>query len=155
MADKTSTSAAPRRTLLRLASLPLALAALVQRGDSQEAKKKHRVVFEITAGDEESWTAVLNNVENLQKALGRENTEAEVVAHGKALGLIRRTNTGMQERITAISKTGVRFAACQNTMRRHNVTKEDLLPVAVTVDSGVAQVVRRQGEGWAYIKAGL
>ena len=52
------------------------------------------------------------------------------------------------------SEAGVRFAACQNTMRRRNISKEDLLPFVGTVDSGVAEVVRKQEEGWAYLKGG-
>jgi intracellular sulfur oxidation DsrE/DsrF family protein len=48
----------------------------------------------------------------------------------------------------------VTFAACENTMRRMNVTREMLLPFAVTVDAGVAELVRKQEAGWAYIKAG-
>jgi len=31
--------------------------------------------------------------------------------------------------------------------------KEGLIEQATTVDSGVAQVIRKQGVGWAYIKA--
>ena len=47
------------------------------------------------------------------------------------------------------------FAACENTMRKKKVTKEPLLPFVTTVDSGVAEVVRKQEEGWAYIKGGI
>jgi intracellular sulfur oxidation DsrE/DsrF family protein len=32
--------------------------------------------------------------------------------------------------------------------------KEDLIEQATTIDSGVAQVIRKQGVGWAHIKAG-
>jgi intracellular sulfur oxidation DsrE/DsrF family protein len=39
-------------------------------------------------------------------------------------------------------------------MRKQNLTKEQLLPFAVTVDSGVAEVVRKQEAGWAYLKGG-
>lgn len=52
-----------------------------------------------------------------------------------------------------LSEDGVVFAACENTMQKMNVTKEQLLPFVVTVDSGVAQVVRRQEQGWSYIKS--
>ena len=35
-----------------------------------------------------------------------------------------------------------------------NVTEKDLMPFVTTVDSGVAEVVRKQEEGWSYIKGG-
>lgn len=115
---------------------------------------KHRVVFEVNVGGAEPWQGILNNVENLQKAFGREATEIEVVAHGKGLGLILKTNEAMQERIQLISDAAVHFAACENTMRRMNLRREDLMPFVTTVDSGVAEVVRKQEDGWSYIKSG-
>lgn len=139
--------------VLRAWRLLLVLTLMAIPGWTQE-KTMHRVVFELTTDGEEQWQALLNNVENLQKAFGREHTEVEVVAHGKGLALLKKTNTALAPRIAALAKGGVRFAACQNTMRRQGLTKEDLLPDAVTVDSGVAEVVRKQEAGWSYLKSG-
>ena len=55
-------------------------------------------------------------------------------------------------RMEDLARAGVVFAACENTMKKKNVTKEDLLPFAKTVDSGVAEVVRKQEGGWAYLR---
>ncbi len=96
----------------------------------------------------------MNNVENLQKAFGGEQTTIEVVAHGKGLGLLLVTNTALQERLWHLAETGVVFAACENTMQRLHVTKADLVSFATTVDSGVAEVVRKQEAGWSYVKGG-
>jgi len=76
------------------------------------------------------------------------------VTHGKGLGLVLKTNTALQKRLETISKSGVVLAACENTMRRKQVTKESLLPFATTVDSGIAEIVRKQEAGWAYIRSG-
>lgn len=116
--------------------------------------KMHRVVFEVNVDGAEQWQGILNNIENLQKAFGRETTEIEVVAHGKGLGLILKTNEAMRERLQLVSDAGVGFASCENTMRRMNLKREDLMPFATTVDSGVAEVVRKQEAGWSYIKSG-
>ena len=141
-----------RRTLF---SAFLGLALLLTASTTWGQKEKmHRAVFELTSDNEEHWQSLLNNIENLQKAFGRENTEVAVIAHGKGLGLLRKTNTALKDRIEGIARTGVHFAACENTMRKQNVTKEDLLPQGVTVDSGVAEVVRKQEAGWSYIKSG-
>lgn len=140
--------------------LSLLLTLPAERASAQTPEKpatvqnqKHRVVFEVTTDDKEQWTALLNNVENLQKAFGPGKVEAEVVAHGKALGLLTK-ESAVKERLEKIAATGVVFAACENTMKRKNVTREQLLPAATTTDSGVAEVVRKQAEGWAYIKSG-
>ena len=86
-------------------------------------------------------------MENVQKAFGKESTEIEVVAHGKGLGLLKKTNTVLKERISSIANSQARFVACENSMRRMKITKEDLLPGTGTVDSGVAEVVRKQEAG--------
>lgn len=126
--------------------------------DSAQAQrqkgKKHKIVFDVSVGGEEAWQGVLNNVENVQKSFGQENSQIEVVLHGKGLGMILKTNMNQQERLKMLSDKGIVFAACENTMKRMNVTREQLLPFAVTVDSGVAEVVRKQEAGWTYIKAG-
>lgn len=143
-----------RRTAIGLGLLmgAVVLGATVKTSWAR-SEKMHRVVFELTSDNPEQWAATLNNVENLQKAFGKEHTEIEVVAHGKGLGALSKTNTSSGERITAISNAGVRFAACQNTMRKMHLTKGDLLPVSQTVDSGVAELVRKQEAGWAYLKS--
>jgi uncharacterized protein len=129
-------------------------AAAAQESNSREKRSMHRAIIEVTAGSADHWDSVLNNVENLQKALGPEATEIEVVVHGKALSMLRKDNTAQGSRLSRIAGTGVKFAACENTMRRMKVQLSDLFEFAVTVNSGVAEVVRKQGDGWAYIKAG-
>jgi intracellular sulfur oxidation DsrE/DsrF family protein len=129
-----------------------ALVLAAPSGWAQEAKV-HRIVFELTSDTEEQWQAALNNVENVQKAFGRERTQIEVITHGKGLALLKKT-TPLKDRVATIAKTGARFLACENTMKRQQVEKEDLLPEAQTVDSGVAEVVRKQEAGWSYVKSG-
>lgn len=144
-----------RRIFSRVApvvALLLTAAAAAGSGQSKDTKR-HRIVFEVT-GEAASWESVLNNVENAQTALGAEATEIRVVAHGRGLGLVLQANSAMAERIARISSPQVKFAACENSMRRMKVVKEDLLPAVVTVDSGVAEVVRLQEAGWSYLKSG-
>lgn len=111
-----------------------------------------RVVFHVNEAGEQHWESVLGNVEHLREALGAANTEVEVVAHGEGIGLVMATNAALAGRMKRLSEEGVVFDACENTMRSRNVTKEELLPFAITVDSGIAHVVRRQEQGWAYVK---
>lgn len=118
------------------------------------AARKYRAVFDLTADTPERWDAALRNVENLRKALGAEQVEAQVVVHGRAYPLLQKTNTEMQERLRTLSEGGVRLSLCQNTMKRFKVEKESLFPFADTVDAAVAELVRKQEAGWAYLKVG-
>jgi intracellular sulfur oxidation DsrE/DsrF family protein len=117
-------------------------------------EKKHRVVVEVTSESAEQWQGALNNVENLQKALGAAAVEIEVVAHSKGLGLVLKSNQSSGDRVRRLADAGVTFAACQNSMRRMKVTGEDLISGVKQVDSGVAEVVRKQEAGWSYLKTG-
>jgi uncharacterized protein len=146
---------ATRKLLATCAVIFGGFAALsAQRPDTKEERKVHRAVIEVTAEAAPQWEAVLNNVENMQKAFAPEPTEIEVVAHGKGLAMLQKTNVAESERLAKLAATGVKFAACENTMRRMKVQKADLFDFAVTVDSGVAEVVRKQEAGWAYLKGG-
>ena len=135
--------------LAALAVLPLMMNAQTE----SSAEKKHRIVFEVTMEGPEQWTAVLNNVENLRTALGAA-TEIEVVAHSKGLGMLVAKDNGLTDRMKKLADDGVVFAACENTMKKKNVTKDQLVPFAKTTDSGVAEVIRKQEAGWSYIKSG-
>lgn len=118
-----------------------------------QERKPHRIVFEVTSGDSQVWEAVLNNIENVQRAFGIDETEIRVVAHGRGIGLVMKTNTALGGRIGALATPRVQFLACENTMKRLKIQKDDLLPVAGTVDSGVAAIVRLQEAGWSYIRS--
>ncbi len=138
----------------------IALSALLLSGAPSDAQTstpvpRHRVVFEITTDSPEAWEAVLNNVENVKKAFGREPVDVEVVTHGKGLDLlVEAKNQKVRDRLKKNADAGVVFAACQNTMQRKNLKKEHLSTFATTVDSGVAEVVRKQEASWAYLKSG-
>ena len=118
------------------------------------AAEKHRVVFQLISEGDEQWDAVLGNVENMREAFGPENTEVAVITHGKGLGMVVAANNKHAERMKKLADGGVGFIACENTMRKKKVGKEQLLPFVTTVDSGVAEVVRKQEQGWSYIKSG-
>ncbi|MGI8437403.1 MAG: DsrE family protein [Chthoniobacterales bacterium] len=108
----------------------------------------------MTTEGAEQWTALLNNVENLRTAFGNA-TQIEVVAHGQGLSLLVAKDNALAERMEKLGASGVVFAACENTMKRKGIGKDQLFAFATTVESGVAEVVRKQEAGWSYIKSGL
>ena len=133
-----------------LSLLAVAAAGVFYVGQAEAQAAKHRAVIEMTSDDPQVWEGVLNNVENLQKALGV--VTIQVVAHGKGLAMLTTQKNGpVRDRMKKSADAGVVFSACENSMKKQNVKKEDLLPFAKTVDSGVAEVVRAQEAGWSYV----
>ena len=139
-----------KKTLLSVAALAL---VLVFGAVSQTAKTlKHHIVFELVEPEGAAWDSLVKHVNNTRNALATDGgSQVEVVFWGAGLNMLRKTNTAYEQRLKQLVDDGVTLSACQNAMRVMNVKTEDLFPFASQVDSGIAQIVRRQEAGWAYI----
>lgn len=115
---------------------------------------KHKVVFELNAPAPSGWDQLFHNVDNVQKIFGGEGVQVEVVFFGKGLTMLLKNNAAYADRLKEEAGKGVILAACQNTMRAMKIKTEDLFPFATQVDSGVAELVRKQEAGYSYIKGG-
>ena len=108
--------------------------------NAQNTEVKHKVVIQLNTADTSAWSSTIGNIKNLQK-LWPGNVIVEVVVHGKALDLLVAAKTHLTNEVIEMSKTNVQFSACENSMRKHHIEKGELLTVANTVPSGVAEVV--------------
>lgn len=123
-------------------------------GQVPSSDKKHHVVMQLNTADTASWSGVIGNIRNFQK-IWPGKVEIEVVVHGKALNFLIASKTHLAEDIELMTKKGVQFNACENTMQKYGIEKSMLLPSAGTVPSGVAELILKQEAGWGYLKAGL
>lgn len=117
-------------------------------------EKVHHVVMQLNTADTAAWSGVLGNIKNFQK-IWPGKVEVEVVVHGKALNFLVASKSHLTEDIETLSKKGVQFSACENTMNKYGITKAMLLSSAKTVPSGVTELIIKQEAGWGYLKAGL
>lgn len=111
----------------------------------------YRVVFQLDDANPDKHEAVLRNVRNTVADLGPD-VSVLVVAHGPGLGLLTGAS-GFADQLAGLVGQGVAFAACGNTMRRQEVPESALLPDVTVVSSGIGEVVRRQHDGWAYVRS--
>lgn len=126
-----------------------------------EAQVKVLVHFNQTGVDR--MHQVLNEVESLLKLYQQNGQIAriEVIANGDGLDLLRTDIAAVataHERIVRMQKEydNLTFLACQNTidrLKRDTGITARLLPGVGVIDSGVAQLMRRQHQGWVYIQA--
>ncbi len=128
--------------------------AVLAHAQQNAAPAKHRVVFQMNMPAGDSWNQLLGNVNNIRKVFGPEGIQVEVVFYGKGLTALLKTNKDYEERLKQLAAEGVILGACQNTMRIMKVTGDDIFPFSTQVDSGVAELVRKQEAGWTYIRAG-
>jgi len=116
-----------------------------------DAGKKHHVIFHVTDNDPVKWNQALNNAANLQKAVGKENIEVEIVVNGPGLEMMK-FESPVGSRMGDAMKNGVSLLACAATMKAAKVTEKDLYQGVKTVPGGVIQIMNRQEARWTYIK---
>ena len=137
-----------RRTFVGAA----ALVAFALPAAAQSQPAKNRALFQVTDNDPARWNMILNNMTNLREGVGSEGAEIELVAYGPGL-LMLKADSPVRQRVAEALKSGVRINACQNTMQGMKLVPADMLPEIGYVPSGVVEVMRKQQQGWAYIRS--
>jgi len=145
----------PLRALATLFALSLSLAsASVQAVDApspQTSMEKQKVVFQVSAGDPKTWNLTLNNAKNVQQELGAKNVDIEIVAYGPGIGMLK-FDSAVANRIDEAVGDGVKVVACENTMKALKLTRDDMLASSGFVPAGVIELMKKQKEGYAYIR---
>jgi hypothetical protein len=113
---------------------------------------RYRVVFDLSVSGQDAWKHVLKNAENLLKALPKGEVQAAILAYGRGIGFVLQENTDLAAGFSSLTAQGVRFLACSNSLKAADLAPARLHPGIDVVDSGVAELVRMQTDGWAYIK---
>ena len=132
------------------ALLAVALPALAQV--QATTTPRNRALFQVTDNDPARWNLILNNMSALREDVGSEGAEIELVAYGPGLNMLK-ADSPVKQRIAEALKSGVKINACQNTMQGMKLTPADILPEVGYVPSGVVEVMRKQQQGWAYIRS--
>jgi intracellular sulfur oxidation DsrE/DsrF family protein len=140
----------PRRFVLVAAAGALC-AWLPTAHAQQAAAAPHRAVFQVSDNDPAKWNLALNNVRNVQDDLGAESTELEIVVYGPGISMLK-GDSPVAARVAAALKSGVKVVACENTMRNQKLTYTDMLPAIGYVPAGVTELMKKQREGWAYLR---
>jgi len=139
-----------KRSLLFVAALLILLGCLAL--SQTPAGPKHHVVFQLSEESGPAWGSLVLHVNNTMKSLAEDGgSEVEVVFYGPGLLMLKKSNTAFEERLEQLSKNGIKLIACRNAMKNRNVKTEDLFSFAGQVDSGIAEIVRKEESGWSYI----
>jgi hypothetical protein len=138
------------KSFMKFAALAMVL-VLASGCATLMGEKHHNLVFHVTDNDPAKWNQILNNINNVQQALGKENVTIEVVANGAGLNMLK-FDSEVANRMTDAVKNGVTLAACGTTMKALKVSKSDLHTGVTIVPAGIVEVMSKQEAGWAYVK---
>lgn len=116
-----------------------------------QGQQKYAVVLQVSDGDPAKWNLALNNARNIQQDLGKANVDIEIVAYGPGLGMLK-AESKVADRLAQALDNNIGLLACENTMRNTKVTKNDMYGGIGYVDAGVVHIMKRQREGWAYVR---
>ena len=113
---------------------------------------KYRVLFHLDEGAKGRVDLALHNIENLITDLGQENVEVELVSNSEGVTAFLKVPNLHGAMVERLAAKGVRFTACENSLRQLHLTKEALVNQIEIVPAGVGELARKQAEGWAYIR---
>ncbi len=142
------------RILLVTSLLGLSFGAVSTAVAADTSLADTKVVLQISDPNPFKQTLVLNVANNLIKHYGPDAVAIEIVAFGPGLRLLFKENAN-KDRIKSLVDNGVRFSACNNTIR--NMGKKlghppALNPNAVHVSAGVVRIIDLIKQGYYLIK---
>ena len=129
----------------------LAATAKTKAKVQKEQVEKKKVVFQVSDLMAKKWGLALNNASNVQKELGKDNVDIEIVVYGPGIDMLK-LESEVGPRVQAALDSGIKVVACQNTMHAQSLTDKDMLPNIGYVPAGVVELMKRQAEGYAYIR---
>ncbi|MDJ0880504.1 MAG: hypothetical protein QNJ56_02545 [Gammaproteobacteria bacterium] len=118
-----------------------------------------KVLVHLTSSDTDDGLNTLSNLEQMLEAYEskQEPVHIEVIANGNGIRLLSPQEYRIAERIHYLTQKydNLNFAACKNTLDQLRMTRGidlKLIPEVKLIDSGVVEVIKRQREGWTYIR---
>ena len=138
-----------RRSALAVLGFAFALPAFAQQKKKPAAR--HRLLIQVSDADPAKWNLALSNAKNVQAELGPENVQIEIIAYGPGLDMLK-AESKVAGGLAGALDDSVALIACENTMTTTKVTKDDMYGGIAYVKAGVTHIMKRQREGWAYIR---
>lgn len=113
----------------------------------------YNVVFDITTKDTNTHKAVIRWCNEILNA--NPNAKVEVVYYAQSLEMVTQGKSVVANDVQLLAGKNVLFSVCETAMKRWKLDKSQLLPSVTTVPDGIYEILVKQKEGYAYIKASL
>lgn len=113
----------------------------------------YHVVFDVTTKDSNTHKAVIKWCNEIISA--DPTAKIEVVYYAQSLDMITQGKSVVPAEVSLLAGKNVSFRVCAVAMKKWNIDKSQLLPGVVMVPDGIYEILLKQREGYAYIKASL
>ncbi len=118
--------------------LAFALAQSAPKQAATQKSERYKVVLQVSDGDPAKWNLAFN-------------IDVEIVAYGPGLPMLK-ADSKVAGCLAQALDNNIGLMACENTMRNAKVEKADIYGGISYVDAGVVHIMKRQHEGWAYVR---
>jgi intracellular sulfur oxidation DsrE/DsrF family protein len=149
------TALTPRLFLASAALLFVPACATGPSSAPMGAASQEKVVYHLNQGNEQASDG-LRNIRNHLEV--NPNARIVVVTHARGVDFLMKgaedkNNNPYNVAVETLAQQGVEFRVCEITLRNRKLTKDQFIPEAKFVPSGVAEVTKlQQREGFAYLK---
>ncbi|MEQ5792199.1 DsrE family protein [Muricauda sp. NFXS6] len=110
-----------------------------------------KVVFDVTSSNPDVHRTAAKHLRLMAEAY--PESEFELVIYSGAFKMVDKKSSVAGETLSAIiNRDNVDIVICQQTMKRHKMTMDDLIPGVGSVPDGIYEIIIKQKQGWGYIK---
>ena len=114
-------------------------------------EKKLSVVWDLSSADTTVQAAVFRQINNARAQV--PDLQVEVVFHGQAVFAVMNDSLQFASRVKMAKEKGVNLAVCNNSLKRLKIDPSKLMPETTVVPSAVVELIKKQADGWSYLKA--
>ncbi|WKZ60188.1 MAG: DsrE family protein [Cyclobacteriaceae bacterium] len=118
-----------------------------------KAQETPKIVMHLQTADTLVYKSLVNQITNMKKEI--PDAQVAVVCHGPGMNFLLKTNAEYVSKIEKLKLKDVTFIGCQFTMKQKNIKPEDLVPFTQTVPYAMVDIVKKQQDGWIYVKLGF
>ena len=126
---------------------------------SASANKEVNMVLHVTTGNKNKLGTLLDETERLlqQYKQASKKVNIDILTNGQGLQLIKAKHSPFAARIQKLQQqyNNLTFKACRKAITRlqkKTGKSFEALPETVVVPSALGEIMKRQGDGWSYIK---
>lgn len=110
------------------------------------------LVLHLDGGDPAMLRFVARNARNYLNAAPEEKADVVIVANGPGAALCAKPHDESIPVLDALFDLGVAVKVCANALAEQKIPREFVFTGCEIVPAGLAEIVRLQREGYAYVK---
>ncbi len=116
-------------------------------------EKSQKIIFDVTSTDNKVYQSVMLTIKIMTSS--HPDTKFDIIAYGEAVPMFMKNQSVVADEIAKyVDNENVKFTACEVSMALFNIKKDQLITGVTTINNAVSEIVKKHGNGWAYIKSG-